>query len=258
MSTPKLRTLIVDDETPARQRLTRLLASRTSIEVIGEATNGLEALAEVDRLNPDLVFLDIEMPELDGLGVASALGATTSAPAIVFVTAFDEHALKAFELAAVDYLVKPVVEARLDSAIERVLSRTSRERSGAPDLTELLKTLAPKRPARLALRIGTKYAVFDPAEISAIVAAGDYAAVRVGGRELLSDDTLDGLSKRLDSSVFQRIHRSSIINMRYLSELEHQGDRKYLAVLSDPVKSRLPVSRERLSELKARLGLASD
>ena len=127
-----IRCLIVDDEAPARQRLARLLGADDDVEIAGEAGDGASALEQIAALRPDVVFLDIDMPALDGLGVAAALGA--SGPAIVFVTAFDEHALRAFELSAIDYLVKPVAQERLDAALAKLRSRRG---GSAPDLGEL-------------------------------------------------------------------------------------------------------------------------
>ena len=247
-----LKVLIVDDEAPARSRLARLLSDVPDLKVVGEASNGLEALQAAQKLDPDLAFLDIEMPELNGLEVAEAWRG--QGPSVVFVTAYSEHALKAFELSAVDYLVKPVAPERLAEAVARV-----RKRKSAPDAArfqELLRKLEEGRAKRrMAIKCGSKYKVFDPSQVSAIVAKDHYALLLVEGQELLADDRLDTLAQRLDPQKFLRIHRSAIINLDFLKELEHEGDRKYLAVLSDPAKTKLPVSRERLEDLKNRLGL---
>ena len=247
-----IRVLIVDDEAPARARLARMLSDFKDLEVVGEASNGLEALQLAETLKPDLALLDIEMPELNGLEVAEAwLG---KGPTVVFVTAYSEHALKAFELSALDYLVKPVSPERLMETVERVRNRKGSSPSG--DLKLLLSRLEEGRvKKRMAVKCGAKYKVFDPSQISAIVAKGHYAALMVEGQELLTDDGLETLAQRLDPKKFLRIHRSAIINLDFLKELEHEGDRKYLAVLSDPIKSRLPVSRERLDDLKKELGI---
>ncbi len=247
-----IKALIVDDEAPARSRLARLLSAFPDLEVVGEAANGLEALQDAQTLRPDLAFLDIEMPELDGLEVAEAWG--NKGPAVVFVTAYSEHALKAFELSALDYLVKPVSPERLAETMDR-LKRREEPRSPAP-LQKLIERLEEGRARRrMAVKCGSKYRVFEPSQVSAIVAREHYAALLVDGQELLSDDSLDQLAQRLDPNRFLRIHRSAIINLDYLRELEHEGDRKYTAVLSDPAKTRLPVSRERLEDLRKVLGL---
>jgi two-component system LytT family response regulator len=247
-----IKVLLVDDESPARSRLSRLLADIKDIKVVGEASNGLEALQVSQRLEPDLVLLDIEMPELNGLEVAEAWGG--EGPAVVFVTAYSEHALKAFELSAVDYLVKPVTPERLAAAVERV--RRRKGPLGSPKIHQLLEKMEEGRAKRrMAIKCGSKYKIFDPAQVSAVVAKDHYALLLVEGLELLADDRLETLAQRLDPEKFLRIHRSAIINLDFLKELEHEGDRKYLAVLSDQAKTRLPVSRERLEDLKKRLGL---
>ncbi len=247
-----IKVMIVDDEAPARARLARMLAGFLDLQLVGEASNGLEALQAAQDLKPNLVFLDIEMPELSGLEVAEAWGG--EGPSVVFVTAYSEHALKAFELSALDYLVKPVSPERLAETVERV-----KKRKDSPSSATLQKFLEQMEQGmakhRMAVKCGSKYKVFNPSQVSAIVAKDHYAVLLVEGQELLADDRLDVLASRLDPKKFLRIHRSAIINLDYLKELEHEGDRKYLAVLSDPAKTRLPVSRERLDDLKKELGL---
>lgn len=247
-----IRVLIVDDEAPARARLIRMLSSFPDLKVVGEASNGLEALQAAHEVKPDLVFMDIEMPELNGLEVAETWGG--EGPAVVFVTAYSEHALKAFELSALDYLVKPVVPERLAETVERIRKRKN---PMSPENLQLFleKMEAGRAKKRMAVKCGAKYKVFDPTQVSAIIARDHYAVLLVEGQELLADDRLEALAQRLDSSKFLRIHRSAIINLDFLKELEHEGDRKYLAVLSDPMKTRLPISRERLEDLKKVLGL---
>jgi DNA-binding LytR/AlgR family response regulator len=246
----KLRTLIVDDEKPARARLTRMLEPFAELEIVGEAQDGVTALELASQLKPDIVFLDIEMPELDGLGVARSLG--LEGPHIVFVTAYDEYALKAFETNAIDYLVKPVSDERLQSAIQKVLKR-SRQPQGLEAVLEQLNRTA---DAKFAVKSGAKFVVCDPAKISAIIARDHYSAILTEGRELLADDPLEHFEKKLTASRFIRVHRSAIVNLDHVLELEREGDRKYLAVLSDSKKTRVPISREKLDLVKARLGLA--
>jgi two-component system LytT family response regulator len=245
-----LRVLLVDDEPPARDRLRRLLSAHRDIEVVGEAADGRTALERIAELGPDLVFLDIQMPEADGLTVAAAI--PRDGPAVVFATAFDEHALRAFELAAVDYLLKPIDKARLAETLERVRTK----RTPAPDLArEMLRRLKPS-VRKMAVRSGTKFVVFDVERVSAVVAQDHYAAILVDGKELLSDEPLDRLIERFDDEDFVRVHRSGIINLRFLDELKQDGDRKYIAVLSDAKRTEVPVSRDRADALKVRLGLA--
>jgi two-component system LytT family response regulator len=247
-----IRVLIADDEAPARSRLARLLSGFSDIQVVGEASNGLEALQVFQDLKPDLAFLDIEMPELNGLEVARAWSG--QGPAVVFVTAYSEHALKAFELSAMDYLVKPVVPERLSEAVEKV--RRRKTPLSIEDMRKFFETMEEGvSKKRMAVKCGSKYRVFDPARVSAIVAKDHYVVLLLEGQELLVDESLDTLSQRFESKRFLRIHRSAVINLDYLKELEREGDRKYLAVLSDAAKTRLPISRERLEDLKKELGL---
>ena len=247
-----IKVLIVDDEAPARSRLHRMLSAFPDLELTGEASNGLEALRAAQEKKPDLVFLDIEMPELNGLEVAEAW--TGEGPAVVFVTAYSEHALKAFELSAVDYLVKPVSPERLGETIAKIKKR----KGAAPfsRLQDLMTKLEEGRAKRrMAVKCGSKYKVFDPTHVSAVVAKDHYAVLLVDGQELLADDRLEVIAQRLDPKKFLRIHRGAVINLDYLKELENEGDRKYFAVLSDPRKTRLAVSRERLDDLKKKLEL---
>lgn len=248
-----MRCFIADDEAPARQRLKRLLSAAGGISVVGEAADGVTTLEQLGACKPDLLLLDIQMPELDGLGVAAALG--NERPAVVFVTAYDEHALKAFELSALDYLVKPVSRERLDAALAKVRHARARPPAGAHDWQVLAQKLdAVRGVRRMAVRCGAKYVVFDPSGVHAILAKDHYSAILVDGRELLADESLDQLSKRFDASLFLRVHRGAILNLTYLRELVHEGDRRYTAVLSDAAATRIAVSRERLPALKAALG----
>jgi two-component system LytT family response regulator len=244
-----IRALLVDDEPPARERLKRLLKAHADVECVGEAGDGLRALSMVEALKPDVVFVDIQMPELDGLSVAAAMA--KGGPAVIFATAFDEHAIRAFELAAVDYLLKPISKERLAAALDRV--RTKRV-GGAEVARAALEQLDPP-VRRMAIRCGSKYAVFDTDRVSAVIAHDHYASILVDGREHLSDDSLDQLMERLENKRFMRVHRSAIVNIAFIRELEQEGDRKYVAVLSDTTATRVPISREKLDELKARLGI---
>jgi two-component system LytT family response regulator len=245
-----IRALLVDDEPPARDRLRRLLGEHADVTCVGEAGDGVAALERIAAQRPDVVFLDVQMPELDGLGVAASLTGPDG-PAVVFVTAYDQHALRAFELAAVDYLLKPLRKERLAAALDRVRRRSS---PGAADARAVLgKMTQPQR--RMAVRSGAKYVVFDTERVAAVLAQDHYAALLVDGRELLSDDSLDKLGERLDPARFLRVHRSAIVNLEFVRELQQEGDRKYVAVLSDPASTRVPIARDRLDEVKAHLGV---
>jgi DNA-binding LytR/AlgR family response regulator len=247
-----IRVLLVDDEKPARARLARLLSEIADVQVVGEASNGLEALSVAQELKPDVAFLDIEMPELNGLEVAEAW--VDNGPAVIFVTAYTEHALKAFEVSALDYLVKPVSPDRLAEALEK--ARRHKHQPGLEQFQAFMEKFQEKRAKRrMAVKCGSRYRILDPERVTAVVAKDHYASILVEGQEILCDDSLDRLAQRLDPTRFLRIHRGAVINLDFLKELEHQGDRKYMAVLSDVAKTKLLVSRERLDALKERLGL---
>jgi two-component system LytT family response regulator len=244
-----IRALLVDDEDPARARLQRLLGAYPDVECIGAAGDGLQALSLVDELRPDVVFLDVQMPEVDGLSVAAAL--PRPGPAVVFATAFDEHAIRAFELAAVDYLLKPIARRRLSVALDRLRSRSAYV---AEAVHAAVARMQP-RPRKMAVRCGATYVVFDPERVSAILARDHYASILVDGKELLSDDSLDRFMAKLDETRFIRVHRSAILNLGFVRELRQEGDRKYVAVLADAGATRVPISRDQLEEVKRRLGV---
>jgi DNA-binding LytR/AlgR family response regulator len=244
-----LRTLLVDDESPARDRLRRLLKDHADVECVGEASNGLEALEKIDELTPDLVFLDIQMPEMDGLEVAAAI--PKAGPAVVFATAYDAHAIRAFDLAAVDYLLKPIAKDRLRVSLEHVRG----SRVPGADLAQAVLARMGTRNQRMAVRSGAKYVVFDTDRIAAVLAQDHYAAILVDGRELLSEESLDKIMTRLDDERFLRVHRGAILNVAFVQELLQEGDRKYVALLAGVARTRVPISREKLDELKAKLGI---
>lgn len=247
-----IRVLLIDDEVAAIERLKKLLKTYKDIDVVGECSDGLTALSDIEQKSPDAIFLDIDMPELNGLEVAKTLG--NSGPTIVFATAYDEYALAAFEANAIDYIVKPINVARLDKTVEKL--RKSLSPKNRPDVSRALAAVQGQRsPLRLAVRIGAKFEVFDPRNISAALAKDHYTCLSVEGRELLSDDSLELIGARLDPSIFIRVHRGAIINIHFLKELKREGDRKFTAILTDKSNTEVPVSRDRLPQLKALLGL---
>lgn len=246
-----VRVLVVDDEPPARDRLRALLRAHPDVEIVGEAGDGEEALAKIAELRPDLVFLDIELPELDGLSVAESI--PPGGPQVVFATAFDQHALRAFELAAVDYLLKPIDKVRLAGALDR--ARKHAGPSQAADLARALIARLSPAGRKMAVRCGAKFVVFDVERVAAVLAEDHYATILVDGRDLLAEEPLDRLLTRLADPRFLRVHRSAIVNVDFIGELQHEGDRKYVAVLSDARKTRVPISRDRLQDVKDRLGV---
>ena len=243
-----MRALIVDDERLARRRLRRMLAELVGVEVVGEASDGEEALARVGELAPDVVFLDIRMPELDGLEVARRLPEDAH---VVFTTAYDEYAVDAFAAAAVDYLLKPIEAKRLAAALDRV----GRLRGGGEraELERLLAKLTERRRTlRVTARRGDTIRVFDPREISRFHAADRYTVFRHDGQEFLLDDSIVTLEKRLADLGFVKIHRAELINLGHVRALSREDDRTWVELVDG---QRAAVSRRHLSRLKERLGI---
>ena len=213
-----MRILIVDDETPARERLKRLLADIEGVECIGEAEDGLRAVELIEREQPNLVLLDIQMPGLDGFGVIEALG---EPPPIVFVTAYDEYAIRAFEVNALDYLLKPFSRERLEQAIRRAQEAQVEERSFTSRLAPLLESLASQGHylTRLAVRDRNRIRVLNVDEVDWIGIKDEQTFVHVGSKATPIRRTLADLEARLDPARFFRAHRSAIVNLDRVKEI---------------------------------------
>jgi two-component system LytT family response regulator len=213
--------VIVDDERPARSRLQRLLSAHADITIAGECADGASAVQMIETATPDLVLLDIQMPELDGFDVLQALD-MPRLPEIIFVSAFDQYALRAFQVHALDYVLKPVEAERLAEALDHARRRLRDRRSGSPaGLANLLKELSRDRPflSRLPVRSDNRVRVVDLAEVDWIGAADNYVALHCGPREFLLRDTIAHLERRLDPAQFVRIHRSTIVRIDRIAEL---------------------------------------
>ena len=254
--TAPIRTLIVDDEPLARRHLRTLLADHADITVIGEAGNGKDAIAAIRKEHPDLVLLDIQMPELDGFGVVKEIGAGRM-PVVVFVSAFDEYALEAFEAHALDYIMKPVKRDRFHATIRRAADLIGKR--GGDDLrgslTRLLERVESERkfPSRLAIKTEGRVRFLKAAEIDWIETDGDHVKFHVGPQTYLHRTTLTRLEERLSPKMFLRIHRSIVVNVERVRELQpwFQGD--YVLILSDGTRLTSGRSyRERVREFVAR------
>jgi DNA-binding LytR/AlgR family response regulator len=213
-----LRTLIVDDETPARERLKRHLATLDGIEIIGEAADGVQAIEAIERQRPELVLLDIQMPGLDGFGVVEALD---NPPAIIFVTAYDQYAIRAFEVHALDYLLKPFSRERLAQAVNRAREALARRQDLSAQLRPLLEGLAAdgRYLTRLAVRDGEYIRVLDAEDVDWIDIEDEQVMVHVGDRAFPIRRTLAELEARLDPQHFFRTHRSAIVNLDRVQEV---------------------------------------
>ena len=213
-----IRTLIVDDEAPARDRLRRLLSAMDQIEIAGEAEDGAQAVEAIERLSPDLVLLDIQMPELDGFGVIEALA---HPPAVIFVTAYDAYAIRAFEVHALDYLLKPYSHERLEEAIGRARDRLAREQDLGAQLGPLLESLTAEGRylTRLAVRDQDRIRVLDAEAVDWIGVEEEQVMVHVGDQVYPIRRTLAELEARLDPDHFFRAHRSAIVNLDRVQEV---------------------------------------
>jgi two-component system LytT family response regulator len=248
----KLRTLIVDDEAPARERLRSLLAENEFVESIGEATDGAEAVRQIEQLSPDLVLLDIQMPVLDGFEVIEALDRP---PAIIFVTAYDEYAIRAFEVNALDYLLKPFSQARLDAAIERAHEELAAGQGFANKIGPLLESLREEKRYldRLAVRKADRFLVVDVHDIDWMEAKQGGVLLHVGEEAHSVNRTLTQLERRLDPTLFFRAHRSILVNLEQVQEIIpwFAGSHK----LRLNTGAEVDLSRSRAKELREILGL---
>jgi two-component system, LytTR family, response regulator len=260
----KIKTVIVDDEPLARRNLRLLLEQDAQIEIIGECRNGKEAVKTIEGSRPDLIFLDIQMPEMDGFDVLEAVGAE-HVHAIVFVTAFDQYALKAFEVHALDYLLKPFDDLRFTQALQRAkLQIETREiNKVSKRLLALLEERESKKEdsnrsqtylSRLMVKLASRVVLLKVDDIDWIEADGNYAKLHVGKKAHLLREKMHDLEAQLDPQRFVRIHRSIIVNLERIKELHPHFNGDYIVVLEDG--SQLKLSRSRRENLEARLGAA--
>jgi two-component system, LytTR family, response regulator len=234
-----VRVLIADDEPPARAKLRRFLDADPEVALVGEAASGTEAVEMIERLRPDLVFLDIQMPGADGFGVLQAVD-PAALPHVVFVTAYDEHALRAFEVHAVDYLLKPYDADRFRTALARASERVrARPPAGGDALDERIRrVLAEGRPApayleRVLVRTGVRAVFVRTDEVDWLEAEENYVRVHAGAESYLVRGTLAGLEERLDPARFIRVHRSHIVNLASIRELHPWSHGDWMIVLRD-------------------------
>ena len=250
----KIRTIIVDDESLARDRLRQLLQNESEVELIGECADGHSAVATIREQSPELVFLDVQMPELDGFGVAEAIG-TGPKPVIVFVTAHDKFALRAFEVHAVDYLLKPFDRERFQKALRRAIDQVKQSEGSAiveRQAAMIAELKSPKITDRLAVKSGGTVVWVRLDEIDWIGSADNYAELHVGAKSHLMRETLGALESRLDPKIFVRISRSIIVNAQRIKELHRLFYGGYELVLQNGTK--LTSSRRYRDKLK-QLGL---
>jgi two-component system response regulator LytT len=260
-----LKAVLVDDEQLARDELGYLLEQIGGVEVLGQAGNGVEALTTIERLQPDVVFLDVQMPGLTGFEVARRLVGARAAAQIVFVTAYDQHAIEAFEVNAVDYLLKPVDQTRLELAVDRARRRVASDRPAEPstnvssaDLEKIIQAVAERqsRRERLAIKVGERFLLVQSTEII-------YASLADEGITVVTSQyagtsnyrTLDELHERLDPTVFWRVHRSHLVNINKIKEIVPWFSRNYILRMKDEKTTEIPVSRTHTRRLREYLKL---
>jgi two-component system LytT family response regulator/two-component system response regulator LytT len=252
-----LRAVLVDDEQLARDELCYMLEQLGDVEVIAQAGNGLEAVATIERVRPDVVFLDVQMPGLTGFEVAHRLIENGQSPNIVFVTAFDRHAIAAFEVNAIDYLLKPVEAARLEQAVERARRRLT----AVPlnDQVERIVQLVSERQGRrdrVAVKVGERFLLVHADEIIYASLADDSINIVTNQYAGTSNfRTLDELQARLDPSVFWRVHRSHLVNINKVKEIVPWFSRNYILRMKDTKATEIPVSRSQTKRLREYLRL---
>ena len=243
----RMRVAIVDDEALARGVLREYLARHGDIEIVAECANGFEAVKAIEELEPELVFLDIQMPRLDGFEVAELIGAKTR---LIFVTAYDQYALKAFDCHALDYLLKPFSEQRFDQALAH--ARTHRS---MPETVQTLAREAATRAApldRVLIRDGAKVHVIASARIDYIEAQDDYISIRSEGKSYLKSQRLSELETQLDPAKFLRVHRSYLLNIDGIRRIEAATKDSHVAILRDD--TRIPVSKAGYQKLRLLVG----
>jgi two-component system, LytTR family, response regulator len=246
-SETKWKTIIVDDEELARHIVRELLGAHPEIEVVAECANGVEAVKAVAEHKPNLIFLDVQMPKLTGFDVLELIG--TDVP-VIFVTAFDQFAMRAFEVHAVDYLLKPIGKERFEAALERAKSRLGEKMPKAEDLA------ATARPPqqyleRIVVKDGTRVTLIPVGKLDYAEAQDDYVALASQGKKHLKQQTITGLEACLNPAFFVRIHRSYIVNLERVTRIEPYGKESRMAILADG--ARLPVSKAGYARLKTLL-----
>ena len=277
MSTADLRTIVVDDEQLARDELGYLLGRLEGVEVIAQAGNGVEALETIDRLQPDVVFLDVQMPGLTGFEVARRMLDEGPGSQIIFVTAYDQHAIEAFEVNAVDYLLKPVDPTRLEMALQRARRRISVDRRADDDdrrhvdgaaaeaagmsnaqLERIVRLVSERRNRRdrLAIKVGERFLLIHAEEILYASLADESITVVTDQHAGTSNyRTLDDLQARLDPDVFWRVHRSHLVNINKIKEIVPWFSRNYILRMKDVKATEIPVSRTQTRRLREYLKL---
>jgi two-component system LytT family response regulator len=246
----KIRAVIIEDEEPARQLLKTFLQSFEQIDLVGECSDGFSGLKTINDVQPDLVFLDIQMPRLTGFELLELLD---DLPEIVFTTAYDEYALKAFELNAVDYLMKPFSKQRLSQAIDKVTERFKLKSNSREKLGKLVEQMQHKsRPLeRVVVKSGSKIHIIPVQDIEQVEAQDDYVMLHTAQGRFMKKETMSAMEQNLPEEHFIRIHRSNIVNVSQIQRIEQYGKESYLLILKNG--NQVNVSKSRIKDLKREL-----
>ena len=248
-----LRVIIVDDEPLARERVRTFLADEQEVEVVAECADGAEAVEQIEKLRPDVVFLDVQMPRLNGFEVLEAIDAALM-PIIVFTTAHDDHAIRAFEVSAVDYLLKPFKQPRFRKALERARAQlqTTKGDASKPELTALLSQWREANGSgpRILVKSPDRILFLKPDEIDHIEACGNYVVLYSGKEKHIVRETMTAMESRLNSSGFMRINRSVILNLSRIKELQPMAAGEYVVILKTGARLNMTCS---LRDLQARM-----
>lgn len=250
--------LVADDEQLAREELCFLLGQLDGIAVVGEAANGVEALEKIARHTPDVAFLDVQMPGLTGFEVARRLMSSGTGPSVIFVTAFDQRAIEAFEVNAVDYVLKPVDSSRLETAVARARKRRGEDQPLAGQLDRLVKMMAGQKDRRdqVAVKVNDRFVLVQADDIihaSLVEDSINIVTSQVSGTS--NDRTLEELHARLDPEVFWRVHRSHLVNINKVKEIVPWFSRNYILRMTDAKATEIPVSRSQTRRLREYLKL---
>jgi two-component system LytT family response regulator len=253
----KIRAIIVDDEPLAREGIKTFLAEETDVEIAGECADGASAVRAVERIRPDLLFLDVQMPRLNGFDVLEALDPETT-PLVIFTTAHDEHAIHAFEVNAVDYLLKPFKQARFKAALQRARDQLNSRSTGSmePRLVSLLASLhdPARRTPRILVKSPEHVLFLKPEEIDHIEAAGNYLVLHTGKERHIVRETMTMMEERLEASGFMRISRSAMVNLNRIEQLQPMvAPGEFCVILKNGARLKMTCS---LAEIQRRMGVA--
>ncbi|RJP35186.1 MAG: DNA-binding response regulator [Candidatus Omnitrophota bacterium] len=255
MNGETIRALIIDDEPLARKKIRTFLDTHPEIEITAECENGVEAVRIIQEWNPDLIFLDIQMPELDGFGLIRVIGAENM-PAIIFVTAFDQYAIQAFESHAVDYLLKPFNQKRFHAAVERAIDSIQLKRTKAVNqrLIDLLAEMEGQKKSvdRIVVKTSSRILFVKTEDIDWIGASGNYLEIHSGKNMYLIRETMNHIEQKLDPARFLRIHRSTIVNLDRVIELQADTNGDYVVIMQNGIT--LTMSRSHREKMNKRIG----